>query len=260
MTDFDLVESNLRACFRALGTAREHAEMRRIGGIEVLSLGVQFQMFNAAFLAFPVRDEADFERRIATAAVHFGARGMEWSLWLCDGLLPEAVALRAQRILSRRGLTQATQMPGMIAVALQPAVRDLPACEVKDVESGRVLEDFCTIGSRSFRVPPDWFAEVFDAHTTERAPFRAWVGYAEKKPIATAATVMGGGALGIYNVATVNDDRRKGYAEAIVREIVARETGRHGKLPLVLQSTASGLSLYERMGFETVTRFRVWVS
>ena len=45
-----------------------------------------------------------------------------------------------------------------------------------------------------------------------------------------------------------------------MRECGAREFAVHGTLPLVLQSTALGLALYERMGFQTVTQFRVWVS
>ncbi len=260
MTDSGKVDANLQACFRALAMGREKAEIRSFGGIHILSLGVRFQMFNAAYLASPVLDEKDFERRTTAAAVHFGARGVEWSLWLCDSLLPEAVNRKAHRILSRQGLTLATQMPGMIAAALLPATRRLPGCEVRAVDSTLVLGDFRTVGSRCFQVPQAWFDEVFDRATLDRAPFRAWVGYVDGKAIATAATVASEGVLGIYNVATLPDFRGEGYAEAIMRACVAEENARWGDMPLVLQSTASGLSLYERMGFIPATRFRVWVS
>ena len=254
------MDLNLRECFRALAGRRERAENRNIGGVEIVSLGVRFQMFNAAFLASPVADEADLQRRIAAASVHFQARGSDWALWLCDGLLPGPVNQRAPRILSRQGLRLATQMPGMVAPNLDPPVRALPDCVVRAVESDAVLADFCEIGSQCFRVQRDWFNEVFDGATRQREPFRGWVGYAGPKPVATAATVRGSGVLGVYNVATLPQFRKIGYAEALMRQCLAREATENGTVPLVLQSTASGLSLYERMGFEAVTRFRVWVS
>lgn len=260
VTDFGKVDANLQACFRALAIGRENAEIRSFGGIHILSLGVRFQMFNAAYLASPVRDENDFELRTAAAAVHFGARGVEWSLWLCDSLLPETVNRRAQRILLRQGLTLATQMPGMIATELLPATRPLPECEMRAVDSTLVLSDFRIVGSRCFQVPQAWFDEVFDGGTLERIPFRAWVGYVDGRPIATAATVAVEGVLGIYNVATLPDFRGAGYAEAIMRACVAEENARYGEMPLVLQSTASGLALYKRLGFIPATHFRVWVS
>jgi ribosomal protein S18 acetylase RimI-like enzyme len=260
VAEFATVERNLRECFRALAAHRQNAEIRWLGGVELLSLGVRFQMFNAAFLASPVRNENDLDRRIAEAAVHFGARGMEWSFWLCDGFLPEEVSRHAQKIFARRGLTLATQMPGMLTTRLGAPDRALPRCEIRAVNGKATLQDFREIGSQCFRVPLDWFQEVFDTRTSVREPFRAWVGYAEGKPIATAATLLDGEAIGIYNVATIPEFRSLGYAEALMREALALEVPRAAGLPIVLQSTLQGLRLYRRMGFEAATRFRVWVS
>jgi GNAT superfamily N-acetyltransferase len=260
VTDFGPVDGNLRACFRALASCRDGAETRCMAGIQVLSLGVRFQMFNAAFLAGAVEDEADFERRISSAQVHFGARGLAWSFWLCDGLLPAAVSRRAQRLFDGHGLRVASQMPGMIAARLAPPARSLPAAEIRPVENrGASLDHFREIGAQCFRVPREWFEEVFDARTTARDPFRAWVGYTDGKPVVTAATVTAGDSIGIYNIATLPDFRGRGYAEWIVREAIAREAQGLNS-PIVLQSTEVGLALYARMGFRTVTRFRVWVS
>ncbi len=260
MTDFERVDLNLRACFRALAAGREHAETRVTAGVEVLSLGVQFQMFNAAFLASPVESAADLQRRLATAQVHFSARGVEWSFWLCDGWLPPEVIPQAQRIFSRAGLTLATQMPGMITNALAECRRRLPDCIVREANGRSVLDDFRQVGANCFRVPQAWFDEVFDDLTSQRLPFRAWVGYVDGAPIATAASLVSGGAVGLYNVATLPRFRGRGYAEAVMRECLRREQASAEPLPVVLQSTTLGLQLYEQMGLRGVTRFRVWVS
>jgi ribosomal protein S18 acetylase RimI-like enzyme len=261
VTQFEPVELNLRACFRALASHRDGSETRAFAGIEIISLGVRFQMFNAAFLTSPVQDEADFARRVAAAEVHFGARGIKWSFWLCDGWLPAELARRAERVFHRCGLTVASEMPGMIAERPAPPTRPPPIAEMRLVErEGPALRHFREIGAVCFKVPPDWFEEVFDAQTTARTPFQAWVGYAGARPVVTAATVAGGGAIGVYNIATLPDFRGRGYAEWIARECIAREIPSAGDLPVVLQSTAVGLRLYERMGFRSVARFRVWVS
>jgi GNAT superfamily N-acetyltransferase len=259
VTELSAVERNLRLCFRALASSRAEAENRVSTGVEVISLGVRFQMFNAAFLSGEVSDEADLERRILAARVRFGVRGISWSFWVCDGLLTAALNRRVGRLFEKHGLRLATQMPGMVADDFPTPARDLPAIKVEEVRTASGLASFRDIGSACFRVPVNWFEEVFDAHSMDRPPFRGWLGYANGKPVCTAATVADGDALGIYNVATLPGFRAKGYAEALMREAIAREVAEKAR-PIVLQSTAAGMELYRRLGFRQVTNFRVWIS
>ena len=58
------------------------------------------------------------------------------------------------------------------------------------------------------------------------------------------------------SVATLPAFRRLGYAEAIMRQVI-EEAAAAGT---VLQSTRSGLSLYERMGYRMVTNFNVYIA
>jgi ribosomal protein S18 acetylase RimI-like enzyme len=71
---------------------------------------------------------------------------------------------------------------------------------------------------------------------------------------------MGGGAIGVYNVATMPDHQRRGYGEAVMRHAVAEAQREHGIERTILQSTPAGLSLYERMGYRTITRVSVYAS
>ena len=54
--------------------------------------------------------------------------------------------------------------------------------------------------------------------------------------------------------------RRLGFAEAIMREVVRQAQQTRGISRTVLQATSSGLSLYEAMGYRTVTSFNVFIS
>ena len=51
---FRLVDANLQESFRVLVPGRSQGELLDLDGIRIISLGVAFQMFNAAFVSAPV--------------------------------------------------------------------------------------------------------------------------------------------------------------------------------------------------------------
>jgi GNAT superfamily N-acetyltransferase len=252
------IASNLTDSFRRLAAARPRADMVELPGLSIASLGVRFQMFNAAFLNAPVETQPDLVSILDCAAAHFRSRGIGWSLWICEDWLSKPVRRVLTRTCESKGLRLTADMPGMAARALAPPRRDPPAIEIVPVDSLRALEDFQAIGATCFRVPLEWFREVFDADMwTQRAAFRCWTAYQYGVPVATAATVRTGATLGLYNIATTPGHRRQGIAEALTRHAAA--TGADAS-EIVLQSTAEGYRLYERLGFRTSTRVLVYNS
>jgi ribosomal protein S18 acetylase RimI-like enzyme len=129
------------------------------------------------------------------------------------------------------------------------------------VDSISPLSDFRSVGSVCFRVPPDWFAEVFNEQIPVTCPeFVCWVAYHDGLPVATAASVASDGVVGLYNIATAPGFRGRGFAEAITRHAIAEALARTGPRPVILQSTVPGHRMYERMGFREVTRIVVFNS
>jgi ribosomal protein S18 acetylase RimI-like enzyme len=257
--DFENVADNLRESFRAIAASRAHGEVRELRGVSIASAGVTFQMFNAAFLSAPVAHEADLARRIVLPSVHFDARGLEWAYWVCEGWLDAPARRRSRQIFERHGLRHSVDLPGMVAERILPPVKPLPKLEIRRVGDAATRDAFCAIGSVCFHVPVPWFREVFDNDSVfER--FIGWVGYVDGEPVSTAATVMGGGAVGVYNVATMPEHQRRGYGETVMRHAVAEAERRHGIGQTILQSTPAGHRLYERMGFRTVSSVAVYAS
>src|SRR5579871_4589180 len=180
--DFHPVEENLRQSFRILASARERADVREVDGLSIASLGATFQMFNAAFLNSYVQDEADLERRIAIAAMHFAERRIHWAFWMCDSFLERRLQRKAERIFSRMGLTLSSELPAMAAESLVTPWRRLPKIEIRPVSDAPSRRAFCEIGAVCFHVPLSWFEEVFDEKMAERPDFVAWLAFSEGEP------------------------------------------------------------------------------
>lgn len=257
--EFESVAANLRESFRVVAAHSSGGELQEMEGVSIASAGVTFQMFNAAFLSGPVVSEGQMDRRVAQAAVHFAARGQRWAYWICHGWLDGRTLRRLPSLLRQRHLYQAVELPGMLAEEVLPPLRELPEIEVRRVSHGPVKDAFCAIGSVCFNVPLAWFCEVFDSQEVWK-DFAAYVGYVDGEPVSTAATVIGGGAVGVYNVATMPDRRRGGYGEAVMRHALEQARREHGLSRTILQSTPQGFELYQRMGYRTVTSVAVFCS
>ncbi len=257
--NFATVAENLRESFRAIAASRTAGENRELRGLSIAAAGVAFQMFNAAFLSTPVASETELAQRISLASVHFAARGLEWAFWVCEDFMEPRASRRSRQIFERNGLRFSVELPGMVAERIAPPVKPLPALEIHRVADAATRAAFCGIGSTCFHVPIAWLSEVFDgAGVWQR--FNAHVAYVDGEPVATAATVLGGGAVGVYNVATLPDHRRRGYGEAVMRHALEEARREHGIERTTLQSTPAGYGIYERMGYHTVTRVSVYAA
>lgn len=265
LKEFEALEANLRQSFRILAETRPRADIAELDGVSIASLGATFQMFNAAFLNRHVPAPDDLEERLNRARAFFLSRALPWSFWICEDWLDRAVRRVLVGICGRFGLRAAAEMPGMVADSLRESARfslkgrAMPALEMRRAETPRAMQDFRAIGSVCFHVPPAWFNEVFDDSMPSRE-FACWVGYRGDTPVATAATVVSDGVIGLYNVATTPFERGKGYAEAVTRHAIAAASRESGLTRVILQSTAQGERLYKRLGFREVSRVIVFNS
>jgi ribosomal protein S18 acetylase RimI-like enzyme len=259
VANFYNIAENLRESFRVIAASRIAGEVREMPGVSIASAGVTFQMFNAAFLSAPVATEAELAQRILLPSLHFNTRGQEWAYWVCEDFLQAKPSRRSRQIFERHGLRHSVDLPGMLAERILPPVKRLPRLTVKRVGDAATREAFCAIGSVCFHVPISWFCEVFDSGTVW-SQFAAYVGYLGEEAVSTAALVIGGGVVGVYNVATIPGHQRRGYGEAVMRKALEDVQRDHGCGPVILQSTPAGFRLYERMGFRTVTKVAVYAT
>jgi ribosomal protein S18 acetylase RimI-like enzyme len=258
--NFHPVAENLRYSFRALAADRPRGDILELPGVSVASLGVTFQMFNAAFLSGPVDTQSQLEDLLEAATNYFESRGLRWALWICEDWLARGLRRRLSRTCEAYSLRLSSEMPGMAAGRIIPATRRLPPIEIRRVDSPETLDDFRAIGSTSFHVPIAWFSEVFNEDVAVRGAFVCWVAYHDGLPVATAAAVASNGVVGLYNIATAPEYRHRGCGEAVTRHAIQWGMRECNAREVVLQSTYLGQRLYERMGFRPVTRVLVYNS
>jgi ribosomal protein S18 acetylase RimI-like enzyme len=261
MQDFELVDRNLRQSMQCYARATESGEIRQMPGVLIASAGTESAVFNVALLTEPVPPEpVELDRRIMIAKVFFGARGLRWSMWVCQSLLAPSLRQRANEIFERRRLRYSSACPGMITDRIEAPAHVLPPVESRRVLDAESRLAFCQITSTTFGLALETATQVYNTERAWQNELVGYVGHFEGKPVATVATVTVDGAVGVYSVATLPQYRGKGIAERLVRDALDQAKAATGVEKSVLQSSHEGHSLYQRMGYRTVTSFHIYFS
>jgi ribosomal protein S18 acetylase RimI-like enzyme len=120
------------------------------------------------------------------------------------------------------------------------------------VATTAALAEFARISAANWN-PPDRFVVEFyrlaaPALLRPDSPLRFYLGCYRGVAVATAELAIGGGVVGLYNISTVADHRRRGIGTALTALplVQARDEGYR---TAILQSAPDGLGIYSRLGF-----------
>jgi ribosomal protein S18 acetylase RimI-like enzyme len=255
MTPAERNARNLAVSLSFYGKAEERT------GVVLITAPVAYSVFNIAVLAAPVPPVAgEFERRVKVAAAHYEELKRPWSFWVCEDDVPKKVARHLEDYFAPHGMHWIAESPGMEAPDLPEPARRLPELEYRPVCNAETRSHFARLVCGCFRIPAAMAGAVYEREQPWQGPLKAWIGYQRGEPVTTAATVDACGVLGLYSVATLEEERRRGLAEAVMRKAIAEARRARATGPLVLQSSASGLRLYRGLGFRSTTRFRVYAT
>lgn len=233
-------------------------EQRR--GMTLVTAPVNHSAFNVAVIDAPAEDEADLLFRVNEASNYFHSLGRGWNFYVCEDMLDSRTARRLDLLLDEMGLVRILDAPGLETDELSEPERELPELRFEPVTMPAARSAFTSLVSIAFRVPYETAKVLYLPEERWLSPLRGWVGWMGGSPVTCAALMEDAGALGIYSVATLKEHRRRGYAEAIVRHMVAERRQQGFTGPLVLQSTPDGRRLYWTLGFRRTTRFAVYAT
>ena len=106
---------------------------------------------------------------------------------------------------------------------------------------------------------PGWLArQILNADFIAQQNVHLYLALVDGIPVSTSMLVNTPEVAGIYWVATGRAARKKGYGELVTWHAV-REALQQGYNSVILQASAMGEPIYQRMGFETICRYQLWV-
>ncbi|MEM7285610.1 MAG: GNAT family N-acetyltransferase [Actinomycetota bacterium] len=177
--------------------------------------------------------------------------------WLVHPTSPASV----EDALTAAGLVEAEDMPGMVAdLATVPALGEPPE-GVRIEEAGLDRAD-AWVHLVSWRyglesTASGYLEQVYRHARTHGT--RLWIAYDGDEPISKAASYTGADFVGVFGVATTEAGRGKGLARHLTLRAL-HAAADDGIGTAVLHSTPMAHSLYRKMGFRDVARFRLWTT
>ncbi len=238
-------DDNLAATWAALGGAAG-GEISDDGALTLVATGLPLAYFNGAFLHRPPDDPAAL---IEVALGFFGARSLPWLLRVRDGVSPALV--EAGLVAGLRSVGGPPSM-GLVVIPAIPSPPNGLRIEVATTAAG--LADHAAMLSAGFGMPLEVADALIKPALLDLDDLCVLVGYVDGDPVSCSATSITGTTVGVYNVATPEHLRGRGYGEALTWAAIA-EGARRGCSTAVLQASEAGYPIYVRMGFVELGRY-----
>ncbi len=157
-----------------------------------------------------------------------------------------------QTLLAKNGFGFSNDTPGM-AMDLNKLKEPEPieGLEIRPITDEESLHVWAHVFTLGYGLPPAWEKDIFETWLKLGFdhPLHNYLGYLNGQPVSTSSIFFGGGAAGIYNVATLPNVRGKGLGAALTVTPLF-EAHRSGWRIGVLQSSEMGFNVYKQLGFE----------
>ena len=115
------------------------------------------------------------------------------------------------------------------------------------------------VAARGFGAPREVFDLLVAPELADRPESAFYAAAVDGSVVGTGQGIVTGGAVGVYDVATVPTARGRGVGAAVTRRVVADGLADGARFAW-LQSTPLAVPLYERLGFDLVDTWQVWVT
>lgn len=205
---------------------------------------IPLSFFNISFQERPAFGESELRRLCSTMLLRARACSHPSLICICDEWVPKNWRVIAKE----EGFAFALNMTGMAADRLLPARRPLPELEYRRVQDGATARDLAMINAQAYGMPAEMWESICNMQLWLPDSF-AYVGYRDGTAVSAAAALPVEGAMYIALVATLPREHAKGYAEAVMRQVIGQAQAEMGTRRVVLHASDMGQPLYRSMGF-----------
>ena len=226
--------------------------MRQTGDAVLVVTGLVFPMMNGVLtIRTSVLTEAVDALLDDPALQH-----ITHSVQLRPGCSPEVAALAA-----RRAMHEEESLPLMAMAAPASALEDAQRVDGLTIRALEAADAgiHANIAAAGFEVPVAFFDAFATPSVLGQPGFHTYVGTVDGTRVTTAIGVQGDDYIGIFDVATPPEHRGRGYGAAVTAKAVL-DGFETGATFAFLQSSQMGYGVYQRLGFETIETWSLWVS
>jgi hypothetical protein len=218
-------------------------------GIQYIFSGLPVSFFNVALLTGSGVSAEELSARGREACAWAAAQSVPWLLMVTHERLESGVDVAAA--LDACGLAVLMPMTGMRARTVAAAA-NVPGLQLKvpqdDSDCGAIVD----VNALAYGMDLDASKATIGCRTFWKDQFPV-LGVAGGKPVSSATVLMVDGLRYVALVATNPDQRRRGFADAAMRQALQNAARVHGETPTVLHATDAGRPVYERMGYASIS-------
>ncbi|HEU4828949.1 MAG TPA: GNAT family N-acetyltransferase [Gemmatimonadales bacterium] len=182
----------------------------------------------------------------------FRMRGRPFSWWVSPADAPSTLGTT----LTSLGLEAAEGEVAMTANIQSLVPEPLPdGLAVRRAETPAQLREFAAINAANWSPPDEHVTHFYEAAAPVLiggdAPLAYHVAYLRGVAVATVEVTTAAGIAGIYNVSTLQHWRNRGFASALLRQVLASARD-EGILGAALQAAPAAAGVYRRLGFQPI--------
>lgn len=240
---------NMIASLAVAGSQVAGAVTRRTDGVALIATGLPLLVLNQVIVD---GDDATTAAIAVAVAVTRGRRD-RFVVSLRMGTDDRFVPLMAEL-----GLEPMSDEPPMPGMALHPIPAGMPPTiaghSIRRITDTAGLDDHVRTVAAGFGMDEAPVAAFMGRGLLDRPDTAIYVGYTNGEPVTAGLGIRTGDTIGVYNIATRESARRRGYGAAMTARIAA-DGAAAGSEVASLQASPMGLSTYERLGYRTVVRY-----
>jgi hypothetical protein len=243
-----LEHENMIVAFGAAAGQIPNARISRADGVALIASGHPMRLFNQVIIDGSPADEA-----VASAAQVMRQRRHNFAVSLRRGVDDAYLPLMDR--LGLAPMSEGAWMPGMALYPLAPIATESSAgLEIRRALDRDGVNDHVLAGAVGFGIPVSWMEAIVTEALLDLPGASLYVGYSDGQPVTSGLGIRTGRTIGVYNIATVEPARRRGFGAAMTVRIVA-DGAAAGCDVAILQATPMGYPIYERLGFRTVVEY-----
>lgn len=211
-------------------------------------MGIPVAPFNGIWVTSPDPDPA----RVLAAVDQRATSSLPWNVQLRPGAGQEL-----EEGLTQRGLVRTAEIPLMAAApdSLTAPTADLDWSLVASYED---IGEHLRLLEEAFGMPAELTRQAFPMSVFFAPGLSTWLGRSGGDVVTTAVHLAVNGTVGVFNVATPESLRGKGYGGAATLQC-ARAGFAEGAELVWLQASPLGEPVYHGLGFQTVETWTQWM-